>query len=99
MTVFRELLIPAGIKVKKVIPIQITEAAMEMIRANMGIKVIARWIIEPYLADKRLKAVPITRSGLNRTWYAVTLNKGQSPQYLLNFIEHLRSNIAGTCRI
>lgn len=97
VTLFIKLLIPENVKPKKVIPIQITEAAVEMVKAGMGVKVIAKWIIKPYLRDKNLVAIPVTRKGLFRTWSAVTLNRPDSPQYLTNFIEHLRCNIAGVC--
>ena len=97
VNLFRDLLTPAGITPKKIIPIQITDAAMEMIRAGMGLQVLARWIVEPYLSDKRLAAVPITKKGMTRTWYTVTLKNG--PQYLNNFISHLGNNIDGTCSV
>lgn len=97
VTLFSQLLIPENIQPKKIIPMQITEAVVEMVKAGMGIKVIAKWIIEPYLHDKRLAVIPVTRKGLFRTWYAVSLNKPDTPQYLDNFIDHLRCNIAGIC--
>ena len=97
VTLFREVLIPANVQPKKVIPIQITEAIVEMVKAGLGIKVIAKWIIEPHLRDKRLSFVPVTRKGLFRTWYVITLDKPEVPQYLHNFTQHLRCNIAGTC--
>lgn len=99
VTLFRDVLDLEGVTPKKIIPMQIIEAAVEMIRAEMGVTVIARWIVEPYLADKRLTAVKVTKKGLTRTWYAITLNKGEPPQYLDNFIQHLKVNIAGTCRM
>ncbi len=95
---FKHLLIPENVTPKKVIPIQITDAMVQMVKAGMGIKVIAKWIIEPYLQDKALDVRPVTRKGLFRTWYAVTLNKEETPQYLENFIDHLRCNIAGICK-
>lgn len=97
VTLYQKLLIPENIKPKKVIPIQVTEAAVEMVRAGMGVMVIAQWILRPYLHDKRLVAIPVTRKGLFRTWYAVTLKKPDTPQYITNFIEHLKCNIAGVC--
>lgn len=99
VTLFRKLLIPENVMPKKVIPIQITEAAVEMVKAGMGVKVIAKWIIEPYLHDKRLAVVPVSKNGLFRTWYAVTLKRSDTPQYITNFIEHLRCNIAGVCSV
>lgn len=97
--VIRTVLSPAGIQPKKIMQIQVTEAVIEMVRAGMGIKVMARWMAEPYLKDRTLKAVPITRKGLFRNWYAVMLDKPETPQYLLNFVEHLKCNIAGICEV
>ena len=99
VTLFKDLLIPHDIKPKKILEIPYTEAMVQMVKAGMGIKVIANWIIEPYLQDKALDVRPVTRKGLWRTWYAVTLNKPETPQYLENFIDHLRCNIAGICKI
>ena len=96
-TLFNQLLIPENVKPRKVIPMQVTEAVIEMVKAGIGVKVMARWIIEHYLHDKRLSMVRVTKKGLFRTWYAVTLNKPDTPQYLLNFTDHLRCNIAGIC--
>ncbi len=99
ISLFKRLLIPNGITPKKVIPIQITEAIVEMVKAGMGVKVIARWIIEPYLHDKRLSVVPVTREGLSREWYVATLNRPESPQYLENFKAHMKCNIKGACKV
>ena len=98
VVLFRQLLIPEGIKPKKVIAVQVTEAIAEMVKANMGVKVVARWIIAPYLHDQRLALVPVTAKGLYRSWYAVTLNRSDTPQYLENFKSHLKCNIKGVCK-
>ena len=97
--VFRKVLMPEGVRPRKVMQIQITDAVIEMVKAGMGIKVIAKWIIEPYLKDNKLTIIPVTRKGLFRTWYAATLNKPEVPQYIENFISHLKCNIAGICNI
>lgn len=94
---FNQLLIPENIKPEKVLTMQYTEAVAEMVKAGMGIKVAERWILKPYLHDKRLTIRTVTRKGLFRPWYAVTLNKPDLPQYLENFIGHLKCNIAGVC--
>ena len=97
VTLFRQVLNPEGIRPKKVTAIQITDAAVQMIKAGMGIKVIAKWIIAPYLKDKSLVSIPVTRKGLHRNWYAITLKGAERPQYLDNFISHLKCNINGLC--
>lgn len=96
---YRELLIPEDVQPKKVIPIELTEATFEMVKARMGVKVVTRWIARPYLRDGLLAAVPVTRNGLYRAWYAATLAQPDEPQYIKNFIEHLRCNIAGACAV
>ncbi|MCG8384312.1 MAG: LysR substrate-binding domain-containing protein, partial [Cytophagales bacterium] len=80
---------------KKVTAMQITEAAVEMIKARMGVKVFATWIIQPYLHSNHLALIPVTKKGLFRSWYAITLKRPEQPQYLDNFINHLKRNISG----
>ncbi len=98
VVLFRQVLMPEKVTPKNVIAIQITEAVVDMVRAGMGIQVITRWIVEPYLRDRGLTVVPVTKKGLFRTWYIATLNRPDSPQYLENFKEHLKCNIAGVCK-
>jgi len=88
-SLYRNILQPADVKPKKVIPIQLTEASVEMIKARMGVKVMARWAIKPYLRSERIAAVPITKNGLHRTWYVAFLKKDEIPNYLEYFTEHL----------
>ncbi len=97
VSLFRNLLIPAGVSPKKVTQIQVTDAVIELVKAGMGIKVVAKWIIEPYLKDNSLAIVPVTKNGMHRRWYAITLDQKESPQYLENFVYHLRCNIGGLC--
>ncbi len=97
VSLFRNLLIPAGVSPKKVTQIQVTDAVIELVKAGMGIKVVAKWIIEPYLKDNSLAIVPVTKKGMHRRWYAITLDQEENPQYLENFVHHLRCNIGGLC--
>jgi len=97
VSLFTQLLIPAGVSPKKVTQIQVTEALVELVKAGMGIKVIAKWVIAPYLKDNSLAIVPITKKGMHRRWYAITLDQEKNPQYLENFVCHLRNNISGLC--
>jgi len=97
VTLFRDVLMPQHIEPKKIIPIQYTEAAIEMVKARMGIQVIAHWIVAPNLESGRLRAIKVTKSGLRRSWYAVTLRKDEKPRYLENFLCHLKNNIEASC--
>ena len=96
VTLFSQVLMPEGVTPKKVMQIQVAEAVADMVEAGMGVNVVAKWVIEPYLKDRNLALVPVTRKSIRRTWYAVTLNQ-DNPQYVDNFIHHLKCNINGLC--
>ena len=93
VSLFSQVLIPAGIQPRNVIQVQVTEAIVEMVKAGLGVNVMAKWIVEPYLKDGEICLVPVTKRGIHRTWNVITLKQDQPPQYLVNFVEHLRCNI------
>ena len=93
VTLFSQVLIPEGVQPKNVIQVQVTEAIVEMVKAGLGVNVMAKWIVEPYLSTNEISLVPVTKRGIHRTWNAITLKQENPPQYLLNFVEHLTYNI------
>lgn len=97
VSLFSQVLIPEGVKPNRVMQVQVTEAVVEMVKAGMGVNVMAKWIVEPYLKDDEIALVPVTKRGIHRTWTAINLKDENSPQYLQNFIQHLRCNIGGLC--
>jgi len=97
VSLFSQLLIPEGIRPKNVIQVQVTEAIIEMVKAGLGINVMAKWIIEPYLKNGDIRLIPVTKRGIHRTWYAISLAQEESPQYIQNFISHLKCNIQDLC--
>lgn len=88
-TLYKKILAPVGVTPRKVIPLQLTEATLEMIKADLGVAVLARWLVNPSLASNDLNFVPVTKNGLHRTWYAATLNQQEIPCYIHNFISYL----------
>ncbi len=97
VSLFSHLLIPEGISPRKVTQVQVDDAMVELVKAGLGVKVVAKWVIEPYLKDAGLAVVPVTKKGIHRRWYAITMKHQEPPQYLENFIGHLRCNIGGLC--
>jgi LysR family transcriptional regulator for metE and metH len=89
LDIYQRVLLPAGVKPKKVTQIQITEAIIEMVKANLGITVMARWAVKPYLKSKELVTIPVADHALERTWYAVTINQKNEPCYIKWFVNHL----------
>ncbi len=88
LTIFQELLLPAGVRPARTSRAELTEAIVEMVKANLGIAVFARWAVAPHLKAATLKAVPLTRRGFHRKWCAATLKAAQ-PRYVDAFVELL----------
>jgi LysR family transcriptional regulator, regulator for metE and metH len=93
-TYFYEAFLKAHqIKPKKLIYIQYTESVIEMVREGLGITVLARWLVQPYIDQNKVKALKIGANGLKRKWYLATLKKSDSPRFLNRFIQHLKVGI------
>ena len=81
------LLTPAGLAPKKHLQVRLTEAIIELVKAGMGIAVLAQWAAAPYVASGTVAAVPITRHGFSRQWKAAYLQNRPMPSYVRSFID------------
>ena len=81
----RRVLGPAGISPRRVTAIQLTEAMLEMVRAGLGISVLARWAAEPQVVSGAVRAIPLTQQGLRRQWSAAMLRQQAPPLYVREF--------------
>lgn len=84
--IFQRVLGPAGIEPDRVSQVPLTEAILELVKAGLGISVMARWAIEPAIRANTVKAVRITRRGTYRPWTAVTLKDRVEPKWQKEFI-------------
>jgi LysR family transcriptional regulator for metE and metH len=89
LTIYNQFLNPAGAVPARVSRIDLTEAIVEMVKANLGIAVMARWAVARHLNNATLKAVPLGRWGFHRKWYAATLKSRRPPAYLEAFVDLL----------
>ena len=87
--VFREVLIPAGVAPARVTHIQLTEAIVEMVKAGLGLSVLARWSVAPQIERGEIVARPLTSAGRFRQWSAAYRAKPPAPAYLLGFVDVL----------
>jgi LysR family transcriptional regulator for metE and metH len=88
-TLFNEVLDPAGVVPRRVSRVELTEAILELVRAGLGVAMLARWAVAPYVRSGELAAVSITRHGLHRQWSAATLAQKVTPEYVRAFVELL----------
>lgn len=89
LSLFTELLNPSGVHPAQVTRVELTEAMIEMVKANLGIAVLARWAVSRHLNPATLKALPLTAKGFHRAWYAATLRAFRQPKYVGAFIDLL----------
>lgn len=93
VSVHQYVLAPAGVKPQKITALPLTEASIEMVKADMGVMSMAKWAAQPYLKDGSLKAVKIGKSGLKRKHYVAIINDASHPEYFNRFIEFLQTEI------
>ncbi|MEN3335779.1 MAG: LysR family transcriptional regulator, regulator for metE and metH [Blastocatellia bacterium] len=92
LTVFQKVLMPAGVKPRQVSRVELTEAIIEMVKAGMGISVMARWAVAPHVEAGLLRVLPLTARGLHRQWSAVMIRHKAQPPYLRKFVELIASH-------
>jgi LysR family transcriptional regulator, regulator for metE and metH len=88
-TVFEKLLRPAGVVPARVSQVQLTEAIIEMVKAGLGITVLARWAVKDQMESGRLITRPLTSKGLHRQWSAAMLRNDSTPDYVNAFVDLL----------
>jgi len=93
VTVHQMLLKPAKVLPRKITPLPLTEASIEMVKAEMGIMSMAKWAFLPYQKNTGLCAVKIGKNGLKRKHYIAYLKNKPHPDYFFQFIEYLQTEI------
>ncbi|HEY8661487.1 MAG TPA: LysR family transcriptional regulator [Hanamia sp.] len=92
VSIFRTQLMPKGIDPKKLIVLPLTEASIELVKANMGVIVLANWALIPYLNDE-IKAIKINKEGFFRQQYIARIRDRKYPVFYDYFIKFLREEI------
>lgn len=95
---FQQMLMPAGVSPKQVTVLQLTEAILELTRANMGVTILARWSLQPHLERGGLKALRLDHAFARRTWTAAIRATRPTPGYIEDFIKYLAMTISAPPR-
>lgn len=64
---------PQNVLPKKMVQVGFNEAIIELVKVNMGLTIMPRQLIEPYLADGEIKTVPLGDDGVKIYWHLVYL--------------------------
>lgn len=93
VTVYQKVLKPASVKPGDITILPLTEATVEMVKADMGVTVMAKWALHPFLNNNLLKTIRVTPEGLFRQHFAAILNDEDRPVYYNYFIKFLKEEI------
>ncbi len=77
----------------KIIAMPLTEAALQMVKAGMGIMTMPKWATRPFVATPDLTLVRIGNKGLVRTHYAAIRHEDADKKYLRDFIQNLKEEL------
>ena len=85
--VLKRVLGPAGLVPPHLSFIMLTEALIEMARANLGVAVLPRWSAQKAIAGRSVVPLSITRRGIRRYWTAATLTARVMSPWITDFID------------
>ena len=88
VSVYQQFLKPHQITPAKITAIPLTEVALEMVEANMGIMCMPLWALKAFQLSEQLAFKRIGKQGLKRTHYLVVRKADQSKKYIHDFISN-----------
>jgi LysR family transcriptional regulator for metE and metH len=88
--IFRQILTPARVEPARLSAVPLTEAILELVKAGLGISVMARWAIAPAIKAGDVRAVRIGRRGVYRAWAAARLRDRAEPKWQKEFVALLQ---------
>jgi LysR family transcriptional regulator for metE and metH len=91
--VVRDILEPAGVPPEQISHIQLTEAIIELVAANLGVAVMAKWAVAPEVRAGLVRALRLGKRGYPRTWYAATRSGDVTPAHQFELIELLKRHL------
>jgi LysR family transcriptional regulator, regulator for metE and metH len=91
-SVLNDVLLPAGAVPGRIEEVMLTEAITELVKAELGVSVIARWAVKPIVASGALVARRFTARGIHRRWSAAMPKDLAKTDFIREFIDLLAKN-------
>jgi LysR family transcriptional regulator, regulator for metE and metH len=88
----RDLIAGERAAMPRVVPVPLTEALVDLVRANLGVGIVSRWAVAPALSRGEVIARRLTRAGLPETWSGVYRRDAEARLPLLRFADLLASS-------
>ncbi|MBW1297240.1 LysR family transcriptional regulator [Aquimarina litoralis] len=94
VSVYEQYLKPNRIHPLKISAVPLTEVALEMVAANMGIMCMPKWTLKSFKLSKDLTFKRIGENGLKRTHHLVYRTSDISKKYIHDFISNFEDNFS-----
>ena len=88
----QNVLLPAGAAPARVEEVQLTEAITELVKAGLGVAILARWAVQPLIDAGTVVGRALPARGMHRVWSAVTRKDLASADYANEFINLLEAH-------
>jgi LysR family transcriptional regulator, regulator for metE and metH len=93
VTVHQHFLKKQKIQPKQIIAMPLTEGALEMAKAGMGIFTMPQWALKAFVSLPTLKLVRIGQKGLLRTNFAAIRHEDAGKKHIQDFIDNLKEEL------
>ena len=93
VTVYQHFLKPQQKEPAQIIAVPLTEVALEMVKAGMGVMTMPLWALKPFTATPELNLVRIGSKGLIRTHYAAIRHEDAGKKHIIDFIDNLKEEL------
>jgi len=87
----QKVLLPAGAAPARVEEVQLTEAITELVKAGLGVAILARWAVQPLIDSGALVGRSLPARGMHRVWSAVMRKELASADYVSEFTDLLET--------
>lgn len=95
VSVYQTFLNPNNIIPARISAIPLTEVALEMVSANMGITCMPKWALKSFKTPEELVFKSIGKNGLKRTHYLISRTEDHAKKYISEFISSFEEDFVG----
>ena len=88
----QNILIPAGAMPARIEQVQLTEAITELVKAGLGVAILARWAVQPLIDAGTIVGHTLPARGMHRVWSAVMPKDLARTDYVNEFIDLLEKH-------
>jgi LysR family transcriptional regulator for metE and metH len=94
VSVYAQFLKPHKITPYKISAIPLTEVALEMVAANMGVMCMPKWALQSFKLSEDLMFKRISQNGLKRTHYLVFRKSDKTKKYINDFLYNFEEDFS-----